>query len=407
MINHTLAIRNRRRIGPGVSPVLKELQSGWPGSAGLLALIAVAYLVQQLAGMRHALLWLTAAGLGFVLYRARFGFAGAWRGLLLERRGSGVRAQLALLALLTVVFFPLLARGEAFGQPLADVVRPVGLALLAGAFLFGAGMQIAGACSSGTLTGVGGGSLRFMLVAVSMVAGATLGSAQYGWWEAQPSWVSYSLLRELGTATAVASNLGIVAVLALATVWLERRRHGRLLPRVPDPGLWLSRTWPVSRSVIALAVLCTLTLLLAGRPWVIVGAFPLWGAKLAEAGNAGWDVAFWDYWASDARQVALENSLWLDVTTLMVAGLVVGVLLGASTAGRLWLQWRMTAGQAAGAVVGGLLLGYGGVVGLGCNIGALVAGIASGSLHGWIWFAAAFAGSATVLGLRGRLGPAH
>ncbi len=29
----------------------------------------------------------------------------------------------------------------------------------------------------------------------------------------------------------------------------------------------------------------------------------------------------------------------------------------------------------------------------GCNIGALFSGIASGSLHGWLWFAAAFLGT--------------
>ncbi|MEM9249884.1 MAG: YeeE/YedE thiosulfate transporter family protein, partial [Pseudomonadota bacterium] len=36
----------------------------------------------------------------------------------------------------------------------------------------------------------------------------------------------------------------------------------------------------------------------------------------------------------------------------------------------------------------------------GCNIGAMVNGIASGSLHGWAWMAAAFAGSALGIALR-------
>jgi hypothetical protein len=37
---------------------------------------------------------------------------------------------------------------------------------------------------------------------------------------------------------------------------------------------------------------------------------------------------------------------------------------------------------------------------LGCNVGAFFSGISSGSLHGWAWFAAAFAGSALGLRLR-------
>ena len=41
------------------------------------------------------------------------------------------------------------------------------------------------------------------------------------------------------------------------------------------------------------------------------------------------------------------------------------------------------------AVVGGLLLGYGARLAYGCNIGAYFSGIASGSLHGWVWLVAA------------------
>ena len=38
-------------------------------------------------------------------------------------------------------------------------------------------------------------------------------------------------------------------------------------------------------------------------------------------------------------------------------------------------------------------MGYGARLSFGCNIGALFSGIASGSVHGWLWFAAAFVGS--------------
>ncbi|MBF3229532.1 YeeE/YedE thiosulfate transporter family protein, partial [Pseudomonas sp. L01] len=47
----------------------------------------------------------------------------------------------------------------------------------------------------------------------------------------------------------------------------------------------------------------------------------------------------------------------------------------------------------AAAVIGGLLLGYGARLAYGCNIGAYFSGIASGSLHGWLWLVAAFAGN--------------
>jgi hypothetical protein len=54
--------------------------------------------------------------------------------------------------------------------------------------------------------------------------------------------------------------------------------------------------------------------------------------------------------------------------------------------------------------VGGLLMGWGARLGFGCNIGAFLGGIASGSLHGWIWFAAALAGSTIGIRLRPAFG---
>ena len=50
------------------------------------------------------------------------------------------------------------------------------------------------------------------------------------------------------------------------------------------------------------------------------------------------------------------------------------------------------------AVIGGLLLGYGSRLAYGCNIGAYFSGIASGSVHGWLWLVAAYAGN--VVGVR-------
>jgi hypothetical protein len=54
----------------------------------------------------------------------------------------------------------------------------------------------------------------------------------------------------------------------------------------------------------------------------------------------------------------------------------------------------------AAAATGGLLIGWGARLGFGCNIGAFVGGVASGLLHGWVWLAAALAGSAPGIRLR-------
>ena len=49
-------------------------------------------------------------------------------------------------------------------------------------------------------------------------------------------------------------------------------------------------------------------------------------------------------------------------------------------------------------VFAGFLLGYSSRLAFGCNAGALVSGISTGSLHGWIWVVMAFLGS--LIGVR-------
>jgi uncharacterized membrane protein YedE/YeeE len=60
--------------------------------------------------------------------------------------------------------------------------------------------------------------------------------------------------------------------------------------------------------------------------------------------------------------------------------------------------------QLFAAAIGGILMGIGARLGFGCNIGAFLAGTASGSVHGWIWFAMAMAGSALGIRFRARFG---
>jgi hypothetical protein len=77
---------------------------------------------------------------------------------------------------------------------------------------------------------------------------------------------------------------------------------------------------------------------------------------------------------------------------------VLGAFTAAGLAGKFSPTWRVPLRSLVAAVVGGLLLGYGARLAYGCNIGAYFSGIASGSLHGWVWLVAAFTGS--IIGTR-------
>ena len=83
----------------------------------------------------------------------------------------------------------------------------------------------------------------------------------------------------------------------------------------------------------------------------------------------------------------------MDVTSVMDFGIILGALMAAILAGKFAPVWKVSNRSLAAAVIGGILLGYGARIAYGCNIGAYFSGIASGSLHGWLWLVAAFAGN--------------
>ena len=341
---------------------------------------------------RQSALFLVGAFAGIVLYHAAFGFTSAWRIFITDRRGAGLRAQMVMLAATCLVFFPLLASGSAFGQTLRGAVSPAGVSVIAGAFIFGLGMQLGGGCASGTLYTAGGGSVRMLVTLAAFIAGSVIGTAHVPWWSAQPTWAATSLITLYGPLVALIISLGAFGAIGYLTLRLERRRHGRVIDPDADKSLaWLRGPWPLIAGAIGLTVVNIATLLLAGRPWGVTSAFALWGAKAAIA--IGMPVDTWTYWAAPAQRTALGANVLTDVTSVMNLGIVAGALLASLLANRFAPTWRVPARSLAAAVIGGLMLGYGARIAFGCNIGAYFSGIASGSLHGWMWLPAAFVGS--------------
>ncbi|WP_136068980.1 YeeE/YedE family protein [Modicisalibacter radicis] len=353
-------------------------------------------------GPRLAALALVGGAFGAVLYHAAFGFTGAWRVFILERRGRGLRAQMVMLALAVMLFFPVLGAGSLFGTPVAGFVAPVGVSVLVGAFLFGLGMQLGSGCASGTLYTVGGGNARMLITLAFFIVGSLIGTAHFSWWTSLPAFQPVSLVDAFGAGGGIAVSVALFAAIAAFTIGAERRRHGQLeTTPVHDTqrgSRWLRGPWPLLAGAVGLALLNFITLALAGRPWGITSAFALWGAKGFEA--LGGDVSQWGYWQLPGNAQALGASVWSDITTVMDLGIILGAMIAASLAGRFAPNWRIPRRSAAAAVVGGLLLGYGARLAFGCNIGAYFGGIASGSLHGWLWLVAAFAGNMLGVKLR-------
>jgi uncharacterized membrane protein YedE/YeeE len=381
-----------------------EVNIGPAGIAGLVIVLAALYL-NAAVNWRQMLLFLVGAAAGVVLYHAAFGFTSSWRNFITAGKGAGLRAQMLMLALTCAVFFPLLSRGEILGQTVRGSLSPVGVSVVVGAFLFGAGMQLGGGCASGTLYTAGGGNTRMLITLLAFIVGSVVGTLHMPWWSATPALKPISLISTFGMWTALAGSIALFAAVTMATIAVERRRPGRAREAqavsASGPRVWQG-PWPLVAGAVGLALVNIATLVLAGRPWGVTSAFALWGAKALLA--AGVNVAAWPYWSAPAQAASLHAPLASDVTSVMDVGIVLGAMAAAGLAGRFAPAWRLSSRSAAAAVVGGLLLGYGARIAYGCNIGAYFSGIASGSVHGWVWLVAAFAGSIAGTRLRPMFG---
>ena len=124
--------------------------------------------------------------------------------------------------------------------------------------------------------------------------------------------------------------------------------------------------------------------------------YTIWGAKIFSA--LGYDFSHANFWQWPGNKQALTSSVLSDTSSLTDFGMLFGAMAAAAAtkpfAAAPWppLKSLLAAG------FGGLLMGWGARLGFGCNIGAFVGGVASGSLHGWVWFAAALPGC--VIGIR-------
>ena len=336
--------------------------------------------------VRQAALFGVGIGLGAVLAGKRFGFTTGWRMLVEEKDASGVFGQLLLLALAAALAMPLLGHYP----ELTAALGPPSISLLIGAFVFGLCMQIADGCGSGTLYKAGLGIPMNAAILPLFALGSFMGSLHLGWWLDLGNTAPVGLVTEWGWAPALLATLAALAVIALGLA-LYVKKANAALNRPAKP--LLVRKWLVG--AVLLAVFATLNLIIAGQPWGVVYGCGLWAAKIANATGAV-DLASNWFWSQPGNAARLHETVLLDVTSITNIGILGGALWIA--AGKPAAAKSLSGTQWAVALVAGLVLGYSSRLAFGCNVGAMLSGISTGSIHGWIWVPLAFAG--TIFGLR-------
>jgi len=353
-------------------------------------------------------------GFGVALQRSRFCFNSAFRDLLQFRSGRTMKGVIVGMAVATVGFglhmYTLMP--NPFLGPVAPEAHavPLSAALGIGGVLFGVGMVLAGGCTSGSLYRMGEGYAASWVSFAGILVGLLLAGHTWNWWwqhAIRPAPVIW-FPRALGYGGAVILTLTMLLGAYLLVLWIEStggpgvaeatpaiaaasfREHLRALAA----GVF-GRGWPAPVGGVVLGGLNVLAYM-AHMPWRVVGELSRWanGAAglvgLAPGPLQGTEEL-------SACTLTVGGGL-LTHGVLLTVGLVAGSLLAALLAHEFKLRVPRTPVRYAQSLGGGLLMGYGAGIALGCTVGAFFSAIPSLALNGWV-FALALIGGA-FLGLK-------
>jgi len=339
---------------------------------------------------------LTGLALGFVFERGRFCFFCIFRDFIEDRNSGPLYAVLAALAVggigYAVVFGAFLPNPSAGRLPPEAHIGPVSWALALAGFAFGIGMALSGACISGHLYRLGEGYSRAPLALLGALAGFGLGFYTWNslylaaiagaptWW--LPAWLGY------GGALAVhLLALGVLAVVLLRFVPLQpTRTEQRIDLRSIHHSLFGDRWNPLVTGALV-GVVGVFAYLRVEPLGVTAQLGSISRTLLNDAGLLPPRLNGLDTLAGCATQVvqAITDNGWL------IGGFVLASLAAALLANRFELS-KLTPGNSVTALLGGVLMGWGGMTALGCTVGTLLSGISAFALSGWVFAVAVFVG---------------
>ncbi len=369
------------------------------GLALLVALGVAAYLLHENGNAPVALSLMFGATFGAVAQRSRFCFYCNFRDWFDYRDARG------LLGLITALAVGLIGTTLVFGAWLPDAstgrlppdafIGPVSLALVAAGLAFGAGMSISGSCVSAHLYRLGEGSPTAPFALIGTLIGFALGFMT--WNAIYTDWISEApvvwLPQRFGYAGALLLALGALGVLSLVLMRAKPRRPLDVeQPRNAFAAVVITR-WPAWIGGAIIGALATMSYLRVA-PIGVTAELGSRARQLATSLNLA--PSRLDGLDQLRGCIAVVRDVMLSNNGAFILAIVVAAFATALAAGQFKPAWP-TAGQIVRGLIGGALLGWGAMTGLGCTVGTLLSGITAGALSGWVFGAAIFIGSAVTL----------
>ncbi|MEL3912378.1 YeeE/YedE family protein [Treponema pedis] len=364
--------------------------------------------------------WMIGIGIGYVLTRAFFGFAGSVNRAF--RTGS-TKLMRTLMLMFTVTAI-LTASFLIFGDPKAFKlsVHPINLGLVLGGLLFGFGMSLCSCCASGSLTDIVTGLPRAAVTLFFMCLGVFLGFP----FQAKASWVKDSVIStgshkgvfipdwfssdgKGGYLGAILVTVLFASIVSVLSYMYERKRKNENSfsgvgdERAQDEVQQLdtknykffskenyehifSKPWSLGTGAFAFAVLFTLLMGVTKSGWGVSTPFGFWFGKLLYVfGVSAESLAEF----TGKTPEFFSGAVFANGGSVQDIGIIFGTLVCLLLAGTFTKTFKselkITFMDVIVFAVGGFTMGLGTRLANGCNAGALYTPIANFSLSGWLY----------------------
>lgn len=371
----------------------------------VITLVASGLWLHEQLGRAEAWLLITGAAFGWLLQRSRLCFFCILREWFEERDPRGLLGILAALAVGTlghIVLFGAWVPDPSAGHlPPRAHIGPVSWVLVLGGLVFGIGMSLSGSCISAHLYRLGEGSVLSVFALLGAIIGFVAGFRVWNtFWnasvaEAPATWLPASL------GYAGATGMQLLALAAVAIVLL------RYLP-APEPrppartdlaGLWqrvMVQRWPAWLGGAGIGLIGTAAYLRTA---------PL--GVTAELSRLSRDLGTGIGLIPDRLQgldrvagcIVTDTVRLIGDNGIFVLALIATAFASALFAGQFRIE-KKSLRAIASALGGGVLLGFGAMIALGCTIGTLLSGISALAVSGWVFALAMIVGVRVSLPLR-------
>ncbi len=334
---------------------------------------------------------LSGAAFGYVLQRSRFCFYCISRDFIERREAKGLLGLLVALAVglagyhaVFGIFVPDAASGR---LPPGAHIGSVSVALLIGASAFGIGMALAGSCISAVLYRLGEGAFSGLIVLPAVLLGFLLGF--YSWNFFYLQFIQQSpavwLPAHLGYGGALLLQLAVLTLLAVLLI-----RFGRDKPPAATStfNAIFQQRWPSYIGGLLVAIIATLSYLRVA---------PL--GVTAELGSISRSLG--QQLSSFPGRLEGLDTLRGCVTVIkdgllsnngvFILALIAAAFAAALPAGDFKASWPKLS-ELPRLITGGVLMGFGAMLALGCTVGMLLSGIMASALSGWVFLLCCSAG---------------